>query len=488
MKGAVMTSITRPDPTTSSQANAGFSSYPRILLACLLLMTLATMFLPRSHPAWARQTGLSTETAATATGVQTVTIPGLYDFHTHTSLYIALLESVSFWDVVEKSTAMEIIAGLPEDELTLIQGWNESLFSFSKQELATMPPVIIVHYSLHSMAMSQAAENVLRQDYPDVVERYADFEWYQRHISDIIPFLGSIPKITPESTARHFADLAAQGVMHVQDMLVVSEDALRIISESPQADRIEFWAGPGMYARLGPEMRAKIRGIKLFTDGGLGTNTAAMHQPYRDAETTGLLVYEDAELLELMRNTAKQGLPISLHAVGDRAVTQIMDALDVVRGEGLDFPEIRVEHAQFISKEQARRVKAAGVVLSMQPNFSLDSSIYAQTLPSGYPERNNPFRMLIDEVGFVPGLDLFFSSDGMPHGVEPALESSLFPPHPGQRLTLEEFVQGYSLPDESTRLLLEIDFDQEKVLLQEILSDARGLTPLPEDGRLGLAA
>lgn len=454
----------------------------------LLVLTLAVLILLTSGQARARQTLPESGTSSPATGVQTVTIPGLYDFHTHTSLYIALQESVSFWDVADKGTAMEVIAALPSDELTLVQGWNESLFAFTRQELAAMPPVIIVHYSLHSMVMSPAAESLLRQDYPEVVARYADFEWYQRHISDIIPFLGSIPMITPESVARHFADLAAQGVMHVQDMLVVSEDALRIISDSPQADRIEFWAGPLMYARLEPEMRAKVRGVKLFTDGGLGTNTAAMHQPYRGEETTGLLVYEDSELMELMRDTAQQGLPISLHAVGDRAVTQIMDALLAVRGEGLDFPEIRVEHAQFISKEQALQVKAAGVVLSMQPNFSLDSTIYAQTLPAGYAERNNPFRMLIDEVGFVPGLDLFFSSDGMPHGVEPALESSLFPPHPGQRLTLEEFVQGYTLPDEPARLLMEIDFEREKVLLKDILSDARGAMLPGDDFFLGMAA
>ncbi|WP_328986955.1 amidohydrolase family protein [Thiorhodovibrio winogradskyi] len=405
-------------------------------------------------------------------GVETVTIPGLSDFHTHTSLYIALMESTSFWEVSEKEAAMEIIAKLPADDLTLIQGWNESLFSFTEEELASMPPVIIVHYSLHSMVMSPAAEDMLRPDYPDIVARYGDFAWYQRHISDILPFLGRIPKITPEATAAHFEELAAKGVMHVQDMLLVSEDALRIISASPMADRIKFWAGPDMYARLSPGMRAKVWGIKLFTDGGLGTNTAAMHQPYAGEENKGLLVYEDDALLGLMRDTARQELPIALHAVGDRAVTQILDALGALSAEGLGFPEIRVEHAQFISEQQARQLKEAGVVLSMQPNFSLDSTIYAETLPLGYAERNNPFRMLIDQVGYVPGKDLFLSSDGMPHGVEPALESSLFPPHSGQRLALEEFIKGYTRPDEPTRLVVDIDTEQQEVFLKEILSEA----------------
>jgi hypothetical protein len=60
---------------------------------------------------------------------------------------------------------------------------------------------------------------------------------------------------------------------------------------------------------------------------------------------------------------------------------------------------------------------------------------------------NNPFRMLIDQAGFVPGKDLLFGSDGMPHGAAYALNSALFPPYPGQRLTLPEFIAGYCMAD-----------------------------------------
>jgi hypothetical protein len=76
--------------------------------------------------------------------------------------------------------------------------------------------------------------------------------------------------------------------------------------------------------------------------------------------------------------------------------------------------------------------------------------MYADRLPDGYPSRNNPFRMLIDRVGFVPGDDLIFGSDGMPHGAREALRQSLFPEggHADQVLTLDEFVAGYCLPTE----------------------------------------
>ena len=75
--------------------------------------------------------------------------------------------------------------------------------------------------------------------------------------------------------------------------------------------------------------------------------------------------------------------------------------------------------------------------------------------------------MLIDEAGFVPGENLIFGSDGMPHGVETALQSALFPPEEGQKLTLEEFIQGYTLPDEKVKLTIEIDYGNKRVKLLE---------------------
>ena len=120
----------------------------------------------------------------------------------------------------------------------------------------------------------------------------------------------------------------------------------------------------------------------------------------------------------------------------------------------------RLEHCQFVTLESARRAKELGIVLSMQPNFSFESDFYRDRLPDPYPAMNNPFRMLIDEAGFVPGEDLLFGSDGMPHGACYALESALFPPYPGQRLSLPEFVAGYCMPD-FTHGFIDLTVDEE---------------------------
>ena len=102
-----------------------------------------------------------------------------------------------------------------------------------------------------------------------------------------------------------------------------------------------------------------------------------------------------------------------------------------------------MEHAQLISLEQAKRAKDLGLIMSMQPNFNIDSVDYASRLPAGVAERNNPFRMLIDDAGFVPGTDLILGSDGMPHGVEYATEQSFNPAFESQKLSRKEFIAGY---------------------------------------------
>ncbi|MCA9449289.1 MAG: hypothetical protein KC931_19375, partial [Candidatus Omnitrophica bacterium] len=81
------------------------------------------------------------------------------------------------------------------------------------------------------------------------------------------------------------------------------------------------------------------------------------------------------------------------------------------------------------------------------PNFNSDSGWFSDRLSEEKRATNNPFRMLIDRVGFVPGKDLVFGSDGMPHGVEYAVQQSLFPEFPGQTLSLDEFVAGYCVAD-----------------------------------------
>ena len=135
--------------------------------------------------------------------------------------------------------------------------------------------------------------------------------------------------------------------------------------------------------------------------------------------------------------------------IGDAAIEQCIQTLEKLKTSVENAPQVRIEHAQLINLDLATRAKKLGLTLSMQPNFSSDSVDYKDRLPHELCELNNPFRMLIDEAGFVCGEDLVFGSDGMPHGLEYALKQSLFPSIANQKLTIDEFKAGYCVADSS---------------------------------------
>jgi predicted amidohydrolase YtcJ len=209
-------------------------------------------------------------------------------------------------------------------------------------------------------------------------------------------------------------------------------------------------------------LKKQIKGIKVFTDGGFSSRSAALCDGFKDG-SKGVLVRSDDELSELILNISETGKPLAIHALGDRATHQVASVLSNAYNKGIGL-KVRVEHCQLVSMEDAIRLKECGVVLCMQPNFSNDSVIFADRLSRKYLERINPLRMLIDDVGFVPGRDLIFGSDGMPHGIKAALEQSLFPPLASQKLKLEEFVAGYCMPDKKNGCIeVEIDEQNKKI-------------------------
>jgi predicted amidohydrolase YtcJ len=378
-------------------------------------------------------------------------IPLLRDWHTHPLLYAALMEGIDLnrdpADDREQALArIRAHAQAGNPGWTIACGWNSGRYPLLKQDFDDLPPVVVFNLSLHGLIVNDAGRTLLDRSDPGVAENLGNQDWIERNLRRVLNVFAN-DGASPERLQRFFRWLLEEhGVYHAEEMLLVGENEVRLFEESGLAGRTRFWAAPDQYDRLPRSVQEKIHGIKLFTDGALGAWTAALHQPYRGSGHSGMLMYEPGELAGLLARYQASGKPIALHAIGDRAIDQVVSAVEAVgRPTG---SEIRIEHAQLISEATAKRAKALGIRLCMQPNFSDESVYYADRLPEGYPERNNPFRMLIDEVGYVPGVDLLFGSDGMPHGVREGLRQSLFPPCAGQKLTADEFAAGYGSPDD----------------------------------------
>lgn len=413
-------------------------------------------------------------------------LPLLRDWHSHPLLYAAFMDGVDLnRDPAEtREEAVGRIrahaqAGNPG--WTIAYGWNSARYPLSKQEFDDLPPLVVFNLSLHGLIVNDAGLALLERSAPEVAGNLADQDWIERNLRRVLNVFAN-DGASPERLQRFFRWLLEEhGVYHAEEMLLVGENEIRLFEEAGLSGRTRFWAAPEQYDRLPRSLQEKIHGIKLFTDGALGAWTAALHRPYRGSADCGMLIYGPGELAGLLSRYLGAGKPVALHAIGDRAIDQVVSAVEAVgRPAG---SEVRIEHAQLISEATARRAKALGIRLCMQPNFSDESIYYADRLPEGYPERNNPFRMLIDQAGYVPGEDLLFGSDGMPHGVHEGLRQSLFPPCAGQALTVDEFAAGYCLPgDAAGHIEARIDPDKRQVACRIALAEGAAAPPRTDRG------
>jgi hypothetical protein len=112
-----------------------------------------------------------------------------------------------------------------------------------------------------------------------------------------------------------------------------------------------------------------VRSVKLFADGSVGSRGAAMLEPYSDAPgQRGLHYLSDAGMQESIETALKAGYQVNVHAIGDAANRQVLDAFEAayktVDGRAL---RNRIEHAQIVAPADFKRFVALDLIASMQP-------------------------------------------------------------------------------------------------------------------------
>src|SRR3546814_10612095 len=110
---------------------------------------------------------------------------------------------------------------------------------------------------------------------------------------------------------------------------VCSSD-LRIMSYADSIQTANRAAGgspsPWLY-----DDKLKMGGVKLFADGALGSRGACLKAPYADApKQSGQCLLTDAQLKNLMSRAAMDGFQVAVHAIGDKANAEALDAIEAV--------------------------------------------------------------------------------------------------------------------------------------------------------------
>jgi hypothetical protein len=156
----------------------------------------------------------------------------------------------------------------------------------------------------------------------------------------------------------------------------------------------------------------RVGALKAFADGSLGSTTAYFFQPYNDAPKTRGLLSDEMQPLSKMRERMMKaddaGLQLCIHAIGDQAISTILDLFtDVQKAHGTTDRRFRIEHAQHIAPKDFDRFASLDVIASMQPYHAIDDGRWAERRIG--PERiktTYAFRTLLDK-----GVHLAFGTD-----------------------------------------------------------------------------
>jgi predicted amidohydrolase YtcJ len=135
----------------------------------------------------------------------------------------------------------------------------------------------------------------------------------------------------------------------------------------------------GVRAPYGDEW-LRLGMVKGYTDGSLGSRSAYMLEPYSDAPgTRGLPQHTSAGLDSLVDAADAAGLQVILHAIGDAANRQALDAFEhASRVNPPHERRHRIEHAQVISPADIPRFGRLGVIASMQPTHATSDMRWAE--------------------------------------------------------------------------------------------------------------
>lgn len=353
-------------------------------------------------------------------------MPGLWDHHVHLTQWAlrAAREPLDHASSAAEATRIMAAAPVLADGRRIGTGYRDALWADEPERLlldaATGDvPTYLINADVHSVWLNTAA---LRREGHDplgsgVLRELPAFE-ISRRLNAIDPARGDV---LVDAAAR---GAAMRGIVGVVDLdMAWNEDAwVRRLAAGFDALRIRFGIYPADLPRAvaeglrtGDAVRdaasdlVRVGPFKVITDGSLGTRTAACSHPYPGTHGDhGVMTVPPEELLELMTVATAGGLESAVHAIGDVANSNALDAFARTGAVGT------IEHAQLVAHADLHRFARLGVAASVQPAHAVDDRDIADHEWAAQTALAYPLRALADA-----GAELRFGSDAPVSALDP---------------------------------------------------------------------
>ena len=419
-------------------------------------------------------------------------LPGLTDAHVHTLAYAIRRRQVSLFgltdlDAVRQRLAAAVAAAAPGE---WIVGWGWDSNRWDEQPTAALldaiapdHPVALARMDMHtwwvnSRALELAGVTAETPDPPDSAIGRDDAgrptglfsEWnaialIERHVPppDAATLAGWLAETVAEAnrlglTGLHDQRVEREGAESLRLFQALRRDGrltLRVHA-NVAADFVAEAAALGLQCGFGDD-NLWLGHVKAFADGAMGSRTAAMLAAYEgEPDNRGIVVTSTDKLWQTLVAAGQAGFPMSVHAIGDRAVREVLDVMGewaTARGvtARLPMPQ-RIEHVQLCHPDDLGRLAEHGIVASVQPvhlpsDWRTADRVWGERARTAYA-----FRTLLDR-----GTALAFGSDAPVAPLNPLLgihaavtrQDETGQPaggwYPAERLTVAEAIEGYTL-------------------------------------------
>ena len=245
---------------------------------------------------------------------------------------------------------------------------------------------------------------------------------------------------------------AARGVTAVHDkdgwlgaprfwQRLADEGALTLrVWQSLPHEKVDRLEELGLRSGIGDDL-VRIGYLKVFMDGTLGSQTARL------LDGSGVQITSREELAEIVRSGARAGWPVAVHAIGDLANREALDAFEETREHWAPLGlRQRIEHAQLLADEDVRRFAELGVAASVQFSHAPSDRDIADRVWAGNTDRAYAYRSLL-EAGAVlaNGSDAPIEELDPLAGIRAGVLRSLNerdPWHPEQAITVEQALEA----------------------------------------------
>lgn len=418
-------------------------------------------------------------------------LPGLCDAHIHFYDWALSRRLVPLADCSSKSEMMTRIQNWNGDfgstGWIAGRGWNETVWNPIEEptrhdlDQVTNQPAIFWRADMHSAVVNSAALELAgihkgRTD-PEggLIERDANGEpnGVLRELA-VNLVMEQMPKPDPawldDTLTDAIAELHCMGITAVHDQRMKDQLEGPIVLAAYQrlnqqkklrlrincniaAHDLPSVSQLGLSSGLGDDY-LRLGHIKLFTDGTLGSQTAWMLEPFEGTTgNVGINVTPPEQIKQEFEQAAALGFPISIHAIGDRANREVLDAFESLL-EKYSHPHIphRIEHVQTIHPDDLPRLAEMNLTSSVQPAHAIDDIELAEIRLGSRSDRAYNFHSLLES-----GSLLALGSDAPVANISPFLgfHAGLYRQRvnrmsepawlPNECLSLEHIIEGYTL-------------------------------------------